>query len=76
MKPLVSIITPVYNSDQFIKKMIMSVKKQTFKNWELIVIDDCSKDNSLKILNYYKNSKIKVFKNKKILGQDYQEIWE
>ena len=68
MKPLVSIITPVYNSDQFIKKMIMSVKKQTFKNWELILIDDCSKDNSLKILNYYKNSKIKVFKNKKNIG--------
>lgn len=68
MKPLVSIITPVYNSEQFIRKMIMSVKKQTFKNWELIVIDDCSKDNSLKILNYYKNSKIKVFKNKKNIG--------
>ena len=60
MKPLVSIITPVYNSEQFLEKMIMSVKKQTYKNWELILIDDYSKDKSLKILNYYKNSKIKV----------------
>lgn len=47
---LVTIITPVYNSERFIKKTIESVSKQTYKNWELILIDDCSTDNSSEII--------------------------
>ncbi|WP_251126947.1 glycosyltransferase family 2 protein [Exiguobacterium sp. s160] len=46
----VSIITPVYNSEKFIKEMISSVQNQSFENWELIIIDDCSNDNSSNII--------------------------
>ena len=43
---LVSIITPSYNSQRFIKDTIDSVCAQTYQNWEMIIVDDCSKDNS------------------------------
>ncbi len=50
---MVSIITPSYNSEQFIRQTIDSVLLQTYENWELIIIDDCSPDNSNKIIEEY-----------------------
>lgn len=50
MSSLVSIITPSYNSSKFIKDCVASVFSQTYKNWEMIIVDDCSKDNSKKII--------------------------
>ena len=46
----IDIIIPVYNSQKFIKKAIDSVLKQSFKNWRLIIVDDASTDDTLKIL--------------------------
>ena len=43
---LVSIIMPMYNASEYIAKSILSVQAQTFSNWELIIVDDCSIDNS------------------------------
>ncbi|MFY4775146.1 glycosyltransferase family 2 protein [Metabacillus sp. RGM 3146] len=45
-KPLVSIITPSYNSTKYIGDTIASVQAQTYDHWEMIIVDDCSKDNS------------------------------
>ncbi len=50
MEPLVSIITPCYNSADFVVPTIQSVLEQSYQNWELIVIDDCSKDDTCKIV--------------------------
>jgi len=50
LEPLVSIITPCYNSADFIVPTLQSVLEQTYPNWELIVIDDCSKDNTFEIV--------------------------
>lgn len=50
---LVSIITPVYNAGKFLEDTIKSVKSQTYKNWEMILVDDCSKDNSREIINKF-----------------------
>lgn len=47
---LVSIIVPVYNSGSFIKDTIETVKDQTFQNWELLLVNDCSTDNSKNII--------------------------
>lgn len=69
-KPIVSIITPNYNCSRFIAETIESVLAQTYANWEMIIVDDCSTDNSYEIaLNYSKkDSRIKVLKNTKNSG--------
>lgn len=60
---LVSIITPCYNSEKYIGEMIRSVLKQTYTNWELLITDDCSTDNSREIVMEYatKDSRVKLF---------------
>ena len=50
---MVSIITPVYNCSEFLEECIQSVLGQTLKEWELILIDDCSTDSSNEIINKY-----------------------
>lgn len=66
VKGLVSIITPCYNSERFISETIDSVKSQTYPNWEMLIIDDGSTDNSEKIVDQYveKDSRIKLIKQK------------
>lgn len=49
----ISIITPTYNDAHFIKEMLSSLESQTFKNWELIIVDDGSTDNTNEIINNY-----------------------
>lgn len=48
--PLVSVITPAYNAADFIQKTIQSVQRQTYDNWEMIIVDDQSKDRTIEIL--------------------------
>lgn len=50
---LVSIITPCYNGAKYIGETINSVIKQTYQDWEMIIIDDGSKDNSVEIINEF-----------------------
>ena len=59
---LVSIITPVYNAAQFIGETIESVLKQTYPYWELLICDDCSTDDTIKIIKQYniKDSRIRL----------------
>lgn len=54
---LVSIIVPVYNAGKYIEETIHMVEKQTFKNWELILVDDCSTDNSRQVIRKYLEGK-------------------
>ena len=58
IKPLISIIMPVYNSDAFLEDTIKCVLKQTYQNWELVIVNDGSTDNSQKIINAYKTEKV------------------
>ena len=60
---LISILITNYNKEKFLKKCLDSIYKQTYKNFEIILYDDCSTDNSLKIIKKYK--KIKLIKNQK-----------
>ena len=66
----ISIIMPVYNAQEYIHDAIDSIIKQTYKNWELIIIDDCSKDSTLEICKDYakRDDRIKVYKNDINLG--------
>ena len=72
VKSKVSIILPNYNSQEFIKKTIISILNQTYKNWELLIIDDNSNDLTKNILKKYsKHKKIKIFFLKKNMGAGY-----
>ena len=62
---LVSIIMPSYNTGQFIGETINSVLAQTYDNWELIIIDDCSTDNTDQIVAEYCDPRIRYYKNEK-----------
>lgn len=66
----VSIIIPVYNAEKFIGKTIESVLNQTYKNWEMLLFNDKSKDDSLKIIKKYseKDERIKVIDSKENVG--------
>ena len=57
---LVSIITPSYNSAIFITETIQSVLKQTYTNWELIIVDDASKDNTCAIVNEFIKKDVRI----------------
>lgn len=67
---LISIILPCYNSEDYIENSIKSVLKQTYKKWELIIVDDGSSDNSYNIIRKYqkKYNNIKVIKFNKNKG--------
>ena len=62
-KDLVSIIIPIYNGEKYIESAINSILSQTYDNYEVIIIDDYSKDNSYNIAKSFQNRKIKVYKN-------------
>ena len=69
MNELVSIITPSYNTAKFIRKTIESVQAQTYQNWEMIIVDDCSSDNTDDVVaGYLYDKRIKDIKNKKNFG--------
>lgn len=53
MNNLVSIITPSFNSAKYISETIQSVQKQTHQNWEMIIVDDCSSDNTVEIIHNF-----------------------
>lgn len=61
---LVSIIMPNYNGGKYLSQTVESVLNQTYKNWELIFVDDCSTDNSLDIIRSYGDQRIKILQNK------------
>lgn len=76
---LVSIVVPVYNCEKFIRQTINTVKKQTYNNWELLLVNDCSTDRSkeiiikelkdddrIKLLELEKNSGAAIARNKGI----------
>lgn len=67
---LVSIVMPAYNCEKYVVEAINSVLAQTYKNWELLVLDDGSKDNTLQIIEEFsqKDSRIKALPNGKNMG--------
>lgn len=60
---LVSIVMPSYNSQEFIKNSIESVLNQTYQSWELLIVDDCSTDNTVEIIKSFQDKRIRLFQN-------------
>lgn len=69
MSGLVSVITPSYNTARFISETIECVLNQTYTNWEMIIVDDCSEDHTDEAVKpYLADHRIKYFKNEKHSG--------
>lgn len=65
---LVSIIMPSWNTERFIAESIQSVINQTYTNWELLIVDDCSTDNTDEIVASFHDNRIKYYHNEKNSG--------
>lgn len=65
MEELISIVLPVYNGEKYLRESIDSVLAQTYKNWELLIVDDCSTDSSAAIAKEYasKDRRIYYYRN-------------
>ncbi len=66
--PYVSVLIPVYNGERFLRQTIESILAQTFTDFELILVDDCSSDRSAAIIQSYNDPRIRFFVNDKNLG--------
>tara|TARA_Y100000768_G_scaffold115958_1_gene85615 strand:+ start:2612 stop:3406 length:795 start_codon:yes stop_codon:yes gene_type:complete len=66
--PLISIIMNCHNGEKYLRQSLKSILTQSYKNWELIFWDNCSTDNSRKILNYFKDKRIIYYKSKQFLN--------
>ena len=69
MKDLISIVLPVYNGEKYLRESIESVIAQTYENWELLILDDCSTDNTSVIAKEYevKDKRIHYYRNEENL---------
>lgn len=68
MSELVSVCIPAYNNARYISRTIESVLNQTYRNIEVVVVDDCSKDNTVEIVRSIKDSRVRLICNEKNLG--------
>lgn len=59
--PVVSVVMSVYNGEKYLREMLESILNQTYKNFEFIIIDDGSTDNTIEILKSFKDPRIKIF---------------
>jgi len=68
--PLVSVVIPLYNAQKYINETIESVINQTYTNWELLVVDDCSTDNSIELVKEFENkdSRIRLIESETNFG--------
>lgn len=66
--PKISVIMPLYNADLFVEKAIKSILNQSYKDFELLLIDDCSTDHTMEIVSRIKDSRIKIVRNEKNEG--------
>ncbi|PNV62606.1 hypothetical protein C0033_08595 [Clostridium sp. chh4-2] len=67
-KPVISVIMPIYNAENYVEEAIESILNQTYGDFELIIIDDCPTDSTMKKVNGYKDDRIVVIHNETNLG--------
>lgn len=68
MQPLVTVLMPVYNAEAFLRDAVESILQQTFTDFEFLIIDDGSSDNSVAIIQSYTDPRIRFIQNEKNLG--------
>lgn len=70
---LISIVVPIYNAEKYLAETILSIQEQTYTNWELILVDDCSTDGTTEIVNKYikTDNRIRAIRNKENKGSAF-----
>jgi glycosyltransferase involved in cell wall biosynthesis len=70
LQPLVSVVTPVYNGEEYLAECIESVIAQTYQNWEYIIVNNCSKDRTRQIAQHYaqKDERIRIYDNQEFVS--------
>lgn len=73
MKDLITVVVPCYNVEKYVEKCLDSIMKQTYKNLEIILVEDCSTDNTYNVIKNYskKDKRIKLIKNEKNSGLSF-----
>ena len=66
--PKISVIIPMYNVEKYLNFCISSVMGQTFKDFELILVDDCSTDKTVEVAKKFDDPRIKILRNEKNFG--------
>ena len=61
VSPLISVLLPIYNAENYIEESVLSIINQSYLNWELLIYNDASNDNTLTILNNFKDERITIF---------------
>jgi len=71
-QPLVSVLTPVYNGEQYLAECIESVLRQSYQNWEYCIVNNCSRDRTLEIAENYarRDKRIRIHNNTEFVGCD------
>ena len=67
--PLITVLMPVYNGEKYLSQAIESIFNQRFTDYELLIVDDCSTDKSVEIINSYNDERITLIRNHKNCGQ-------
>lgn len=70
MPPVVSVVMPAYNTEKYIREAVSSIENQTLRDWELLVVDDCSTDHTYEILQKLaqEDARIKIIRNQTNCG--------
>ena len=69
MKKKISVLMTVYNTEKYLKQSINSILNQSYKNFELVIVDDCSSDGSRKLIKDLKNKRVKKYFLKRHTGR-------
>ena len=74
-RPTVTVVIPTYNHAEFLKKCLQSVLDQTFGEWEAVVVNNFSEDNTIEIVNSYQDPRIRLvnFRNNGIIAASRNE---
>lgn len=72
---LISIILPVYNGEQLIERCIESILKQTYKNFELIIVNDGSTDKTLEKIQKYEDERIRIINQSPTRNRTSKKCW-
>jgi glycosyltransferase involved in cell wall biosynthesis len=67
--PLVTVLMTVYNGAEYLKTSVQSILNQTFKDFEFFIVNDCSTDNSVEIIESFNDNRVVVYDNEKNIGQ-------